>query len=719
LLGLLIGWLAILVWPKSYTSEAKLMMRVGRESVSLDPTATTSATLMLQKTREEEIVTALEMLSSRQIAEMVVDELGTGAILSGELPPDEASNGSEGSPPGLVARVVEVAEPIVSRSIDALNAGLLYVGIKSPLSNRELAIRQVLGSIEINSPLESRVVNIEASAKTPKMAQAIARTVTESFLSEHLDASLTAGSLEFFQHQTRDLEKRLNDLVHQRSEYMQDNKIVSIEANRELLREKLSEVERDLVSAYGGLEQAIAESQELQVKTDQLEDEIIAERLEAEDLTWSGMRQQIYELELQEQHASALYTDKHPRLRRIRKQLVGAREILGERKSDRVDLNTTPNPVKLDLNIQLQKQQSAVAGLKFEIDDKERRRASMQQEIDRLLAQEKHLTKLDRDILLAERKLIALEEKLEEARVIDELHKEKISAVEVFQPANFIERAASPNKKLLAAGFLFLGLSAGLFLSVLKEGASPKLTNSKDVESQLLVPVIADIPRISRMSSPRPRDKRLVREKCQALITDLLLSKPRQEGSRGRSLGIISVDAGSGASTLAANLAATASMDCQMRTVVVDADSRQRSISKVFGLNGSPGLVELLRGSASADECLQKVEDSSVEVVSSAADSCDAILASSAHEIVQALQAYLMECDLMIVDLPAANQPDQAVALAQHLDSVLVVIESEHTELASAERLLRRLAMSETEVVGVVLNKTRDYLPKVVRSFVG
>lgn len=45
----------MLVWPKKFESEAKLMIRVGRESVVLDPTATTSQTLMLQKTQEEEV----------------------------------------------------------------------------------------------------------------------------------------------------------------------------------------------------------------------------------------------------------------------------------------------------------------------------------------------------------------------------------------------------------------------------------------------------------------------------------------------------------------------------------------------------------------------------------------------------------------------------------------------------------------------------------------
>jgi Mrp family chromosome partitioning ATPase len=69
--------------------------------------------------------------------------------------------------------------------------------------------------------------------------------------------------------------------------------------------------------------------------------------------------------------------------------------------------------------------------------------------------------------------------------------------------------------------------------------------------------------------------------------------------------------------------------------------------------------------------------------------------------------------------MPAASQPDQAVALAQHLDCILVVTESEKTQTIAVDRLLNRLSQSDTQILGVVLTKTRSYLPKFIRSFVG
>lgn len=73
---------AILIWPRTYKSEAKLFVRVGRETVSLDPTATIGQTQTVQRSQETDINTALDILGSHMIAEKVVAQLGEQKILN-------------------------------------------------------------------------------------------------------------------------------------------------------------------------------------------------------------------------------------------------------------------------------------------------------------------------------------------------------------------------------------------------------------------------------------------------------------------------------------------------------------------------------------------------------------------------------------------------------------------------------------------------------------
>jgi Mrp family chromosome partitioning ATPase len=357
------------------------------------------------------------------------------------------------------------------------------------------------------------------------------------------------------------------------------------------------------------------------------------------------------------------------------------------------------------------------------IGQKTEQRADLDWRADELLKYERELTQADRNILLANENLQLLHQKLEEARMIDELHAKRISNIHVFQPATYAERAVSPKKPILATGFVLLALTGGIGLAFLHQSTSPFLRTNEDIEARLGARVVSNIPHLRRMEPVGLGKQNVYRDKCQALIGEILLSQKhnglgRNGQSRGRSAAIIGADLGGGASTLAAHLALSSSVDCRLKTVLVDADSRLRTVSKMFELNGKPGLAELVNGSASHDECLQRAKNAPVDLIAPSLDECDDVINTGAIEIVQALQAYVHNCDLLIVDLPAASHPGQAVALAKHLDCVVVVFESEKTTMEAADRLLRRLSESDTEVIGVVLNKTRSYLPTWIRRFV-
>lgn len=84
LLGLTITAIVILYAPRKYQSTAKLLLKLGRENVSLDPTVTTAGEpVALYRTRASEVNTTLQAMHSRTILERVIDEVGVDAIISG------------------------------------------------------------------------------------------------------------------------------------------------------------------------------------------------------------------------------------------------------------------------------------------------------------------------------------------------------------------------------------------------------------------------------------------------------------------------------------------------------------------------------------------------------------------------------------------------------------------------------------------------------------
>jgi Mrp family chromosome partitioning ATPase len=75
--------------------------------------------------------------------------------------------------------------------------------------------------------------------------------------------------------------------------------------------------------------------------------------------------------------------------------------------------------------------------------------------------------------------------------------------------------------------------------------------------------------------------------------------------------------------------------------------------------------------------------------------------------------------DYIIFDMPPVNQISITPRLAGFMDMVLLVVESEQTDREIARQAAELLATSKAHV-GVVLNKSRNYLPlKAQHDFLG
>jgi tyrosine-protein kinase Etk/Wzc len=409
-------------------------------------------------------------------------------------------------------------------------------------------------------------------------------------------------------------------------------------------------------------------------------------------------------------------------LEATRKELAGARKILDQfKKTELKDKNTVPNPLKQKLQEEMKINDSNIAGLRSAIEQRRDQLQSLESEIAELLKDANELSEIDRDIEQYTSNLRLLREKEEEARVIEELRLGGISSVNQFQPATFVERPIRPDKKLLLAAFVMLGIVSGLGLAYLRENNSGSIRTAIQAAQQLDVPVIGEVHYHSQLKSRRAivdlaGSSDDLMQICRSVLSELLVhADGRDPQAGGLTLGIIGVQAGSGASTMSMALAVSSSENFQISTVLVEADRVGRTISKEFGLNGSPGLAELAQGIAEPSDCLQEADQSTLRVVSSSSDhSSYERTAATCKDFASAIAQFQKSADLVIVDLPPASSPDKLVGLAQHLDYIIVVLESGKTELKPASRLLRMLEESNVNLVGVVLNKSKNFLPQSI-----
>lgn len=222
---------ALVYWPRSFESEAKLFVRLGRENMTLDPTATTGATVAFQKHQEEEINSVLEILNSRETLQRVVDEIGPDAVLS----PSSGSS-DDGNP---VRSVLTQVKSAVGSAADVF---LTSTGLRNPVSDREEAIRKLGVWMKAKAARRSGVVTITSRGPSPQAAQQFVATATKMFLEHHVALSRTAGSHDFFTQQT-DL---LRDQLAEAAGLLRDQKtkygIVTVEGTQTKLLQESSAV---------------------------------------------------------------------------------------------------------------------------------------------------------------------------------------------------------------------------------------------------------------------------------------------------------------------------------------------------------------------------------------------------------------------------------------------------------------------------------------------
>jgi succinoglycan biosynthesis transport protein ExoP len=173
-----------------------------------------------------------------------------------------------------------------------------------------------------------------------------------------------------------------------------------------------------------------------------------------------------------------------------------------------------------------------------------------------------------------------------------------------------------------------------------------------------------------------------------------------------RCIGITSASPGEGKTTLAANLATQFAIS-GVRTLLIDADVRNATLSRHLAPSAEQGILELLNDKDELARSVVPVESMGVDVLPVALETNRAragdLLAS---EKMGALLARLSQTyALIIVDLPPLRLVAESVAISAFVDGVIVVAEWEVTPLAMLAEVYHSLRKAQADVIGVVINK--------------
>lgn len=487
---LFLGLLVFVFAPRTYRSEARIFLRVGRESVGLDPTATTGQNMLLQQAdRKDEVKSAIEVLKSRSVIAEAVDRLGADMVLGRR----DANGAKKISLTGIVTAPLHWLAAIV-KSVD-------------PVSDREEAIIRMERHLYVGAERESTVIGIEYDADTPQLAQAVCDAIVDVYQQENMRIHRSDESRPFFTEQQDRLRSQLDDALESVRKVKNELGLSSVQERRTSLETQFNAVELDRLNTEQQLATSQARIVDLEHQLTLVPERLVGSKKSVPNQGADLLRQQLYALEVKAMDLQARYSDSHPLVKAAKDQLTEAKQVLTQQSEARMETTDDINPIHRNLSLEFKREQSAVAGLKARATELGQQKESVLSGLRAINDQDLKLDQLTRQADLARDKYLQYARNMEEARIDIALQNERISNVSVLQPATLAEKPVSPSKPLLAAATLLLAIAGAGALTLGRERFGNRTDNPAEDELAFDAPTSGEVvsSRVRRRVNGQPQ----------------------------------------------------------------------------------------------------------------------------------------------------------------------------------------------------------------------
>ncbi len=169
-----------------------------------------------------------------------------------------------------------------------------------------------------------------------------------------------------------------------------------------------------------------------------------------------------------------------------------------------------------------------------------------------------------------------------------------------------------------------------------------------------------------------------------------------------RTIAVTSALQGDGKTMAAVSLAAVTSMNVGRRVLLVDCDLRKPNVAQSLGLRVDAGLAEVLNGAATAEEAIQKVDGTTLDVlpVRGLPSNPSELLAS--QQMRDLIAHVAGRYDRVILDLPPTLGLPDAKTVSELCDGLVFVVRAEKTPREDANAAIE--VLDRRRILGLVLN---------------
>ena len=716
------------VRPVVYQSEARLWIRYVVDETPTQAPGSGGSRITTPDLRAEGIInTELQILTSRDIAQQVAKEVGPEKILGQRNLPD-ASLGA---------------------------AVAIQKGLKAEAGR------------------SSSVIVLTFQHRDPEVAQGVLKSLIASYLKMHEQFHGVGAFDEFLRKEVDQRHSRVVQLEDELRAAKSKLGIISLADTMGSLATQMSALQQRLVDTEGDLAQERAALTEMlkslpagaamatnAAGATNLVQSVPTEKTEeyrnACALVDSGTRR-VQELLL-------TFTANNSMVKHAQEQLATHQALKQRLETEHPGLLATPlaaTPAQGNVNqeprLLLNTQIARVSGLESRAKLVKEQLAQVQARVAEVTAAEGNISDLQSRLSLEQTNYFRFLASLEQSQMDERIGRGKVSNISSIQDPSAPLKAPSKLFKIMALVALG-GIGASFGLAFLIElYLDPSVKRAADVETKLRLPLFISVhmlngngkakalpaPRVPLLSSGQPsghaqpstlNPQQAGDSQLSTLNSQLTLAPwdahhglhPYSEALRDRLMTYFEVNGmthkpklvavtgcghGAGVSTIAAGLAASFSETGEGNVLLVDMNVQNGAAHRFRRGEIECGIDEALergkRDNALVQDNLYVVSEGQ------SAENLPSVLPTRFKGLVPKLKA--SDYDYIIFDMPPVSQVSLTPRLSKFMDMVLMVVEAEKTDQQVVRRASALISESQPNI-GIVLNKTKTYVPKGLKQ---
>ncbi len=651
-----LGTLALLVMPRSYTAEVRLIAgNPNRDATDVSNTDDGGTQQQTTLPILNALVIATGLQSTQTYAELIQET------------------------------------PVAQRVVDDLSL---------PVSAEALLARVHVAPIN-----DTPMLSLRATWRDPQTAATIANDMASAFVEREreLVAQQADAGISFIASQLPLAEAQVRQTNFAAASFMAAHHLTDATTQSTEAATALDTLDQKIAQTQVDRRQSQAELGAVQSEIGQTPTMIPGQAVTAQNPVVQQLRQQLSDAEVQLSDDEQRFTDRYPAVVQLRRKISDLQQQIAStpgtvEQSDTAESNAVAVQLRQQAAALSAQVQADVAAEQAMIGQ----RRSMMPSIAQLPSTAATLSVLQRRAKLAQDAYYAMLQKYDELTVAKST---ALSDLTVTQPALAQNAVPTPSLKLGLVAVALLSLGAAFAIVLLLDLLDSRIGDERDVEQLSDLPALGRIDDVSVPLVNGDETKRRLR--MEAAHDEVLDAMRFANAASPRTIAVLSPARGDGKTTMAVNLALSLA-DRQGPVLIVDADLRRPSIHRHLRVPETPGLGDVLEGRLPIDRAIQRTAHSQVDVLACGSPVRNPVVALQSGRLRSLFDSLGGRYASIVIDTCALNVVYDALEVARSVDASLLVISAGQTRTKQLARTLDRLARADVgSLVGYVLNRAK------------